>query len=1075
MPFALIDSQFVPLRKKRMFYRALIFILFASLIVTGQKTHAEIPANSARQEQTLSLADRMALARQFVQTIGDRLKHAPKTGVDDINDGVTLPDGEELLFQISLERQLALDTPVLGRTQGGDILLSLTDLVGALRFAINIDAEQGIAQGWYVRENKGFSLDMAKRAVTTDQGTFLISENVVQEHGDIMVPLAELRQWFGFGFKPNVGSLNISLESPIKLPVQEELERKGRLFANNKIGPAVLPRAPEDRKALDMPFVDVSTFSSYDRPGDGGENTQRHTASVRTAGDLAYGTLTTQSQFEKEEKLTNLRATYKQESLEPELLGPLKARKFEVGDVVPVPLPLQERSSYGVGARVTNVDPNRNFSNSSTEITGTAFPGWDVELYRGAQLLSYQKVADNGVYRFTNVDLFSSDNNFRVVFYGPQGETREEEIYIPVDPLRRAKGGSIYDVTIAAQDTQTYRKLDFDSEDKGAPAITALYEAPVGEKSAVSAALTTNQEDGEFKTTAHTGLSTTIGETLMNFNAAVDNKGEMAGEVVARRDFDQHQLRNETRIATEEFGRGRQNISGIANGFGQSTTSGREVFGNTFSMNGPMGINIGTNTRYNLDIDYSHDATGGNTVASGAGFSTLLSPFSISQNFLHTHSDFLPDDEISSLTSITGGFGKNRLRLTADYNIAPEARLDRVSANLRRYITPKAEGELDLQHYTDPKLTEGSVRLNWDAGFANISPGVTYNSDNDVVATLNTRFGLARNPATGSIKMFDRAISTYGGVSAFVYLDKNGDSIFNEGDEPIEGATISAPQNGGRQTTDENGYAIFHNMSQLRLTDVFVDSSNLPDPYWVAGCKGVSVVPREGHVYALEFPVHMSGEVDGMVYARDNAGNSSAVRGVNVGLYDKAGNKIMGTVTETDGFYLFSRIPPGSYYLTVDDSMNQRGKSRPLPQEVHIGYEGTIVYANNIYLEEGKADVPLTILANAPEENKEGGKFEGRKLALNLGQYKSRVAMGLAWFKIRSLNSDVLSDVDLIQRPSESFPDKSTGEYILRASVRGNDLEHAYRTCGTIVKNGNSCSVEILPGGLESQHVASAD
>ncbi len=1051
-----------------MYYRLLIFIFAALFATTGQKAHADIPGNGAMQEKEISLSDRMTLARQFLQTIGQKIKNAPKGKQEDANGGVTLPDGEELLFQISLERRLALDTPVLGRTQGGDILLSLTDLFGALHFAIDVDAEEGVAKGWYIREHKVFDLDMAAGTVSTDQGQFPVSGNVVRENDDIMVPLKDLRQWFGFGFVPNVGALNISLESPLKLPIQEQMEREGRTFANNKIGPAVLPQAPLDHKALDVPFVDVSTFSAYDRPGDGAENTQRHTASVRTAGDFAYGTLTTQSQFEREEKLTNLRATYKQESLEPELLGPLKARKFEVGDVVPVPLPLKERSSYGVGARVTNVDPNRNFSNSSTEITGTAFPGWDVELYRGAQLLSYQKVEDNGVYRFTDVDLFSSDNNFRVVFYGPQGETREEEIYIPVDPLRRAKSGGIYDVTVVGQDTQTYRKLDFDDEDKGVPAVTALYEVPVGEKSALSTALTTNQEDGEFKAIAHTGLSTTLGETLMNFNAAVDNNGEMAGEIVARRDFNRHQLRNETRIATDEYGDASQNSSSTA-------TSSREVFGNTFSMNGPMGINLGTNTRYNLDIDYSHDSAGQNTIATGAGFSTLISPFSVSQQFLHTQSDMMADDEISSLTSVTGAFGKNRLRMTADYNIAPESRLERVSANLRRYITPKAEGELDLQHYTDPQLTEGSVRLNWDAGFANISPGVTYNSDNDVVATLNTRFGIARSPETGSIKMFDRAITNYGGVSAFVYLDKNGDSIFNGDDEPIEGVTISAPQNGGRQKTDETGYASFHNMSQLRVTDVFIDQATLPDPYWIAGSQGVSVVPREGHMFALEFPVHMSGEVDGMVYARDDAGNATALRGVGIGLYDKTGNKIMGTATELDGFYLFSRIPPGSYYLAVDDNMNQRGKSRPLPQEVHIGYEGTIVYANNIYLEEGKTDVPLTILASAPEESKEGGRFEGRTLALNLGSYKSRVAMGLAWFKIRSLNKGALGDVDLIQRPSESFPDKATGQYVLRASVRGHDLEQAYRTCGAIVKNGHSCSVEILPGGLGDQHVASVN
>src|SRR5690606_9891307 len=139
------------------------------------------------------------------------------------------------------------------------------------------------------------------------------------------------------------------------------------------------------------------------------------------------GTLKTQSLLDNEEKLTNVRATYKQESLEPELLGPLAARKYELGDVNSVNFPLSQFNSFGTGARVTNVHPLRSYLRPETEITGDAFPGWDVELYRNNALVSFQRVGDDGIYRFENVELFLNDNNFRVVMYGPQGERREEE------------------------------------------------------------------------------------------------------------------------------------------------------------------------------------------------------------------------------------------------------------------------------------------------------------------------------------------------------------------------------------------------------------------------------------------------------------------------------------------------------------------------------------------------------------------------------------------------------------------------------------------------------------------------
>ena len=56
--------------------------------------------------------------------------------------------------------------------------------------------------------------------------------------------------------------------------------------------------------------------------------------------------------------------------------------------------------------------------------------------------------------------------------------------------------------------------------------------------------------------------------------------------------------------------------------------------------------------------------------------------------------------------------------------------------------------------------------------------------------------------------------------------------------------------------------------------------------------------------------------------------------------------------------------------------------------------------------------------------------------------------------------------MDLIEKPSESYPDSSAQSYVLRASLKQNDLTGAYKTCGEILRGGNYCLVEILSGGL---------
>ena len=52
--------------------------------------------------------------------------------------------------------------------------------------------------------------------------------------------------------------------------------------------------------------------------------------------------------------------------------------------------------------------------------------GWEVELYQNRALIGFQQSRPDGLYEFNNVPLVFGLNEFRLVFYGPQGQRREE-------------------------------------------------------------------------------------------------------------------------------------------------------------------------------------------------------------------------------------------------------------------------------------------------------------------------------------------------------------------------------------------------------------------------------------------------------------------------------------------------------------------------------------------------------------------------------------------------------------------------------------------------------------------------
>lgn len=1033
-------------------------IACAPLQVAAQAAPAPVSLQSASPET------RMNFARDFLS----RIKKGYAKANDSLREGgraektaaMGLPDGEELLFRIRLQDRLSLESPILARVKNGGVLLSLRDFVTALEFPITYSPDTGRFDGWYIREKNVFSLDANTRTISTEQGTFTLSDKAVAENEDIFVSADELAQWFGFTLALDVSYLDILLTSPVKLPIQERLARKKHRVGERSFGPAELPLLSETPKIIDIPFVDVATNSRYRRNGDSGEATNSHTASILSSGDFMGGNLSTASQLTKEEKLTSFRAKYKQESLKPELLGPLQARKYEIGDVQSVDLPLDTFHSLGTGARVTNVHPLRSTSRPDTQITGTAFPGWDVELYRENALIAYQTVGDDGIYRFDNVELFRSDNNFRVVFYGPQGEQREENLYIPVDGERLSDTSFSYDVSINRQNKFIYEKIDGNDEDEGAPNLVALVEKPISRTTALSAALESGSRGGDQMVVGHAGISTILSETLLNLSTAVENTGEMASELVARRNIGEHQLRSETDLRTEKFG-----LEDNGNDETQNIVEQR------FSVTGPIGFEIQPNNkpRYNLSLNYGLDGDGYNNYGATAGVSGSWNRLSLSQELDYLGGDRLMDDTLNSITTLNGYFDGNRLRFVTNYNIVPEGELDSVLANVRRFVDRDVELDLTLQHYMDPKLTEGRGQVNWRAGFATISPGITYNSDNDLTATLATRFGLAKDPQNGEIRMFDRGITTNGGVSAFVFLDKDGNNAFNDGDEPLPDVVVRAPQNSGRAATDEEGYAFFNRLANLRLTDVFVDETTLQDPFWITGNKGSSVLPREGHISALQFPIHVSGEIDGYVNARDRDGNMRPLRGITISLYKADGEKVMTSVSESDGFYLLSKVPPGDYFLNVDTLAGQGTYSRPAPQPVKIGYEGTTLYGKNIYFDEGYGDVPYAILAKTDGMAVDPKKMEGRRYVLNLGSFNSRLTMGLAWYKMRAAHGPALAGASLLEKPSESYVDVQSKKHVLRVTVPSDSMAEAERRCAALNAKKQSCVVEILPGGLPQQ------
>jgi hypothetical protein len=98
----------------------------------------------------------------------------------------------------------------------------------------------------------------------------------------------------------------------------------------------------------------------------------------------------------------------------------------------------------------------------------------------------------------------------------------------------------------------------------------------------------------------------------------------------------------------------------------------------------------------------------------------------------------------------------------------------------------------------------------------------------------------------------------------------------------------------------------------------------MEDPQWASRQKGVRLVPRPGKSRSLDFPVIATGEIDGTVVVVDGA-QKRGIGGIELELVDLQRRVVARATTASDGFYIVEAVPPGTYQLRIP-----RAQLRPL-------------------------------------------------------------------------------------------------------------------------------------------------
>lgn len=1040
---------------------------------------------STPQKQTIDRAALMGLAQQFVSKVGDGLKKA-----DNFLGGLTpedlrmkeyfdsIPDGDLLVLQVSLTssggkkaKQLKLDREITGIKQKYDVMLSLNDFISAAEFAISISLDGQKAEGWFIRQDQIFALDVLKHQATVNGKSFDIPpENILSQDGDILIKGSTLAELFELKLKTDVQSQVLNIASKQPWPMQEKAERARRMKLTNKSLKPENPLREVPYHFATLPNVAVTMKQGYIKNGDEpAVTTSSYNAQAR--GDLLGFSSKATMVGNKDEKLTRATLNLSHTSDNPDLLGPLKARFYEFNDVNTVNVPLTGSSSQGRGFHVTNKNPNVT-SNTATEVIGDGLPGWDVEIYRGDRLINTTTVGDDGQYRFENISLFLGENKLKIIQYGPQGEVKEEERAISVSP-DKTDGGGFYDVAVIQQSLQTYAATPSDGVDVGTPVFAGTYQKQITPTMSLEAGTLIRQENNKQYVYNSFGATNILGSIVINSDGAIISDGTFTGILTGRRNFGQHRFSASAQYRSNGF---------ATSHYTPSSSVLPAVASLTTNTSGPITLGFGDFKypgTYGGTSVISQNENGLRNIQNDFSIGTNINNISISNSYQSSYITGSPNPasdgfKIDDSLAFRGKALGMTWRSGVDFDLYPEQSIRQYSFEVNRAITPEITANLSVDHRIDPSFTEGTLSTDFSTQMATISPILRYNTNQELSLLVSLRTGLARDPYTNEFSILSQNTTNNGSVSAFVFLDKDGDNSFTAGDEPLQDASILAVQLNDRALTNADGEAFLYNLSPKKITDIIVEEGSAFENNWISGFQGVSIRPRPGSVIRLQFPIHRGGELNGVALMDLGDGEMTTVSDLRIDLYNSEGRKVMGYVTDSDGYYLFERIPPGTYYLLADNQTSRRKHViRPALQQFSFGYEGTRINGFNLTFKRGDSDVAFSIapdISDFLDANPILNVLEEQKqtVLLNLGEYNSPLLMSLMWYKIKMMYSDVVAGGELVVRPTDTKPSRKTARNTLRVQLN-TSISDARKRCERLNKEDLPCEIEFFPKGIGNQ------
>lgn len=764
---------------------------------------------------------------------------------------------------------------------------------------IKLDVNETLS-GYFIDSANSFEINREK----------LKKKDYIIKNGQIYFSTGFYEKLLPIKFKINSFDMQIAIESDKKLPSvikAENYERRADIktpevdeFQNYKF----------DERFFSFPITDISytkgVSKNYHEHND--FNAYQIDISMLAFGlDTSMIIFDTKDPFRKDS--TKFRLLAERIFLE-EPHNELKLVQFQMGDLSGIQSTLFDNANNGRGVYMSSFKDLVISADKTIDISGPLSAGWDVELYLNEQLISYRQNGIGGRYNFINIPVSYGLNVFKLIFYGPYGEKKEEEkrYYSGTSPVKTREFG--YDISLYQRDRFLIEENeDIFNKTNNVNFNSMFYYGLTDNLTLIAgqARAIDRYSENKIRNFSNIGLQTVLSGASVQYNALYshDNKefghhGDVQGNIYIGDIFARYEYYGDLKSPLSFY-----------NGFYMKDLIEARLSGNLYKINIPYYTSF--------QVMNSHDKETYREIR------VRLSPSfwryynltieqvwqtSIYNRFHYTEVLF------------NAQFGELGLNAHAQYYTDPESQLNNFGAKLDYRLDRHTYFTFDWTHYEKLQnkkifyyLDEYSYLLDdksfdvfkisagkiFDFGGLTLSLSADTNDNYSAYITYNISIG--KLPDKGSI--FTNAqtkMTEHGTLMARVKDEKA---------EPVKNAKIWVTGTEKQVKTNENGEALVTDIQPYEKAIISIFMDEIEDISLYPDVEKYKMVFRPGTVRPFDIKLSHKGAVEGQLDLKEEAQRYKVKMISN--------NYEQTTYSDSEGFFIFNDTVYGEYEIKIYD------------------------------------------------------------------------------------------------------------------------------------------------------------